>query len=30
MVMVFEIRSNRIGAIRLVLNPEKLSRIAPS
>jgi len=27
MVMAFEIRSNRIQAIRLVLNPEKLSRI---
>jgi len=30
MVMVFEIRSDRIEAIRLVLNPEKLSRVAPS
>ena len=29
MVMVFEIRSNRIEVIRLVINPEKLSRIAP-
>ena len=29
MVMVFEIRGNRIEAIRLVLNPEKPSRIAP-
>jgi RNA polymerase sigma-70 factor (ECF subfamily) len=28
MVMVFEIRSNQIQAIRLVLNPEKLSRIS--
>lgn len=28
MVMVFEVRSNRIQAIRLVLNPEKLSRVA--
>lgn len=27
MVMVFEVRSNRIHAIRLVMNPEKLSRI---
>lgn len=27
MVMVFEIRNNRIEAIRLVINPEKLSRI---
>ena len=27
MVMVFEIRSSRIEAIRLVINPAKLSRI---
>lgn len=27
MVMVFEIRNNRIEAIRLVINPEKLSRV---
>ena len=30
MVMVFGIRRNQIHVIRLVLNPEKLSRIAPS
>lgn len=30
LVMVFEIRSNRIEAIRLVMNPEKLSRISPN
>lgn len=29
MVMVFEIRSNRIHAIRLVINPDKLSRLVP-
>ena len=28
MVMVFEIRANRMCAIRLVMNPEKLSRVA--
>ena len=27
MVMVFEVHNNRIEAIRLVINPEKLSRI---